>query len=136
MLARCPNCGSELNNDKRFCGKCGFGLSARRPPEYNPAPSSPAEPAYPYSRMAGVSVIRALVPPHVARRGFWIGLYMLLLGLFLVACPLLVSLALAVDQGGNEGTQLVLGALGVSGCSTLLLLVPGAALVAAGRPKR
>jgi hypothetical protein len=136
MLARCPNCGTELNIEKRFCGKCGFDLTAQRPPEYKPAPSLPAEPVYPYSRMAGVSVIRALVPPRVAGRGFWVGLYMLLLGLFLVVCPLVVSLALAVDQGGNEGTQLVLGALGVSGCSTLLLLVPGAALVVAGRPRR
>jgi hypothetical protein len=60
---------------------------------------------------------------------------MILAGLVLVTCPLLIGLALAVAPSSQEPAQLALDALGLSGCFALLLVLPGVALVFAGRAR-
>jgi hypothetical protein len=40
----CPNCGVEITDNRRFCGKCGIELTPAPPPPPNPAFPDPAAP--------------------------------------------------------------------------------------------
>jgi hypothetical protein len=95
----------------------------------------PAGAAYPVPAIAGRSVIKALVPASRPTTLFWTGLFMVLAGLVLVLCPLLVGAALAVAQGVQGPSQMALGAVGLSACFTVVLLLPGVALMVAGRAR-
>ena len=97
---------------------------------------TPSGPAYPYSPLAGRSVVQALAPHSTPTRAFWTGLFMVLAGLVLVACPLLLGAALVVAQGAQGSTQLAVGALGLSSCFALVILLPGIALIMVGRARR
>jgi hypothetical protein len=37
----CPNCGAEINDNRRFCGKCGTELNSATASTAPPAPSAP-----------------------------------------------------------------------------------------------
>ena len=141
MLAKCPACGTNLQPGQRFCPACGFQLvppesTLGAPGQIPVAPPSSSAQAYPYPAMAGRSVIKAMMPASQPTRVFWVGLFMLLAGLFLVACPSALGLALAVGQSDEGQNQFVVDAVSVSACSTLFLLLPGVGMLVAGRPRR
>jgi uncharacterized membrane protein YhaH (DUF805 family) len=93
-------------------------------------------PVYPFSAMAGRSVMNALLPSARPRGAFWVGVFMVLAGFVLVTCPLMLGVALVIAQGVQQPTQLALGAIGVSGFFVLVLLLPGVALIFRGRARR
>jgi hypothetical protein len=68
----CPNCGVEINDNRRFCGKCGTELSPAPPPPPHPAlPDPPAPPVAPPSTWGAPSPWGAPAPtaPPPARPG-------------------------------------------------------------------
>jgi hypothetical protein len=82
------------------------------------------------------SVVAALAPTRPASSWFWIGLVLTILALVMVACPALLAFAVVVDARLEESGRVLQGALGVSCCVFMGLLVPGVVMVFAGRPRR
>lgn len=86
-MARCPNCGSEVPANAKYCPHCGVALSQRRPsPEQPPLPFSPWGPPHMAPATAGAGAgetarTEPLVgPPLTARQvGIAIGAILLFL---------------------------------------------------------
>jgi hypothetical protein len=152
MTVGCPRCGAEVRQGARYCTKCGLDLGLRPGPS-QPAPdvvtSAPVNirrpesaslheaggAPYPYSRLAGQSVVKALAPAAPAKGPFWVGLALFLGGFGLSACQILLGLALDVSADGAQSPLGIGGALAVSGCLMFFVSLVGATLIAAGRPR-
>jgi hypothetical protein len=61
---------------------------------------------------------------------FWVGLALIIVGLIFAFCTAATSLALMLGSAG--GVEVLF----VSACGLLVLVVPGVALLLAGRPRK
>jgi hypothetical protein len=152
MTVGCPRCGAEVRQGARYCTKCGLDLGARPGPSLvahdtvistpvyvrTPESGSHQESSgtlYPYSRLAGHSVVKALSPSAPAKGHFWVGLALFLGGFGLAACQVLLGLALDLSADGAGSPLGISAALAVSGCLMFVVSLVGATLIALGRPR-
>ncbi|HET9494327.1 MAG TPA: zinc ribbon domain-containing protein [Chloroflexia bacterium] len=118
----CPRCGAPNEPSTKFCMNCGLPLA----PAEGARPASDPEAA---GSRAGASVVRHLLPARMPKGSFWAGLSLVIAGAVFGFCTAATSLALLLGSGaGLEG-------LLVSACGLAVLVVPGIALLLAGRPR-
>ena len=78
----------------------------------------------------------ALTPRHPATWAFWAGLVMSLGAIVFAICPLLLAMALALDPQSDDPAGFLGSGVLVSACVVVGLLLPGLAMLFAGRPRR
>jgi hypothetical protein len=163
---QCPRCNAQNTPQARFCMSCGLQLGQAAPVEVIPPPPQPNVPApplastssypasvsslpvqpvppvaqqavqYPYSALAGYSVLKAMGSHTPANALFWVGL-VALFGNLLV-CPCFVGLMLlGTDPSEAESADTFRATTFlVAGCLFAAFIVIGLALIAAGRPRK
>ncbi|HST05020.1 MAG TPA: hypothetical protein VLQ48_09815 [Chloroflexia bacterium] len=147
----CPRCGNALARGAVTCPTCGLTVApANKAGEQGQAPVPYAMPgsvptwATPVGGQSGPaagvavapSIVIALTPSRPATWAFWVGLVMSLSAIVFAICPLLLAMAFALDPQSDDPASFLGSGLLVSSCVVLGLLLPGLAMLFAGRPRR
>ncbi len=156
MQVPCSRCNALNDAQARFCHNCGQALASGEPLAAhigavppNPtafagvtgiggphSPQNTPQVVYPYSPLAGRSVLGGLSGVRPASGAFWAGVCLIALDIILCPCATAISLFAASESGAEDPATGWLQALSFASCLFIAGLSFGALLVFVGRPRR